>query len=185
MKKVHLGCWHRYIPGFVHVDICNFPHIDYQSTVDRLPFFEDESIDLIYASHVLSYFDREEAFAVLNEWKRVLKQGGTLRLAVPNFSSLIKVISVTGDINNILGPLYGKMSIQTSSGLQTLYHKTAYDEKQLVALLLNVGFCDIKPWDWRDTEHAAVDDHSQAYHPHMEKETGLLVSLNIQAQKIT
>jgi hypothetical protein len=31
--KLHLGCWHRVIPGFVHVDLCDMPHIDHQSSI--------------------------------------------------------------------------------------------------------------------------------------------------------
>ena len=40
--KVHLGCWHRFIPGFVHVDLCDMPHIDHMSSIDLLPFFTDD-----------------------------------------------------------------------------------------------------------------------------------------------
>ena len=42
---------------------------------------------------------------------------------------------------------------------------------------------DVKRYDWRDTEHAEFDDHSQAYLPHMDKENGTLISLNIEAVK--
>ena len=85
----------------------------------------------------------------------------------------------------MLGPLYGKMGITTPEGPATLYHKTTYDERSLGTLLLESGFVEPHRWDWRETEHAGVDDHSQAYFPHMQKDTGILVSLNLQARKPT
>ena len=51
-------------------------------------------------------------------------------------------------------------------------------------LLEENGFKNIKLYDWRETEHSQFDDHSQAYFPHLDKENGLLVSLNIECQKI-
>ena len=48
---------------------------------------------------------------------------------------------------------------------------------------MNVGFKDIKRYDWRETEHAEFDDHSQAYLPHMDKENGTLISLNVECTK--
>lgn len=181
--KVHLGCWHRHIPGFVHVDLCDFPHIDHRSGIDKLPFFADDLADLIYCSHALEYFDRDQAIDVLTEWRRVLKPGGVLRLAVPDFPTLVRIYQETGDLGKILGPLYGKMKIEAGDQSLTLYHRTVYDETALGALLVKVGFCDVERWDWRTTEHAHIDDHSQAYFPHMQKNTGYQVSLNMQAKK--
>jgi ubiquinone/menaquinone biosynthesis C-methylase UbiE len=181
--KVHLGCWHRVIPGFVHVDLCDMPHIDHKSNIDQLPFFADDSVELIYCSHALEYFDREQARDALQEWYRVLVPGGLLRLAVPDFESLIKVYKTSGKLASILGPLYGKMSIDTPVGRATLYHKTTYDEASLRSLLQECGFVMPERWDWRATEHAGIDDHSQAYFPHMQKDSGMLVSLNLQARK--
>ena len=51
--KLHLGCWHRVIPGFVHVDLCDMPHIDYQSFIDALPFISDAAARLVYCCHAL------------------------------------------------------------------------------------------------------------------------------------
>jgi len=50
-------------------------------------------------------------------------------------------------------------------------------------VLSALGFVDITLWDWRATDHSHVDDFSQAYFPHMEKERGILWNLNMQAQK--
>ena len=85
--QLHLGCGKRYIPGFVHVDTAAFPHIDYRHDVRTLPMFDDNSVDLIYACHVIEYFDRIEVLDVLREWHRVLKPDRVLRLAVPDFAA--------------------------------------------------------------------------------------------------
>ena len=89
--KLHLGCGKRYIEGFTHIDLAKYDHIDFEMPVDKLNIFSNNSIDEIYASHVIEYFDRDKVKIVLEEWYRVLKPGGLLRLAVPNFNSLIKV----------------------------------------------------------------------------------------------
>lgn len=181
--KLHLGCWHRVIPGFVHVDLCDLPHIAHHASIDALPFIADGAAELIYCSHALAYFDRDAAKAVLKEWWRVLAPGGVLRLAVPDFAALIQVYQQSGELARVLGPLFGKMTIATPGGPQTLFHKTTYDEASLSALLLENGFAAPRRWDWRTTEHAHIDDHSQAYFPHLQKDTGTLVSLNLQAHK--
>ena len=38
-------------------------------------------------------------------------------------------------------------------------------------------------YDWRETEHSEFDDHSQAYIPHMDKDNGTLISLNVECIK--
>jgi hypothetical protein len=64
-----------------------------------------------------------------------------------------------------------------------IYHKTVYDEEMLAEVLLKAGFHNPKRYNWRDTDHWHVDDFSQAYIPHMEKEKGTLISLNMEAVK--
>ncbi|MBI5912308.1 MAG: methyltransferase domain-containing protein [Betaproteobacteria bacterium] len=181
--QLHLGCGKRYIPGFIHIDLDDFPHIDHRSRIDRLPMFPDETADLIYCCHGLEYFDRIEAPEVLREWHRVLRKGGILRVSVPDFSALISVYENTGNLNAILGPLYGRMAINTEKGDAVIYHRTAYDYRSLEELCLTVGFRSVCRYDWRKTIHKDYDDYSQAYLPHMDKDGGLLISLNIEAQK--
>ena len=65
MLKLNLGCWHRHIPGCVYIDLCDLPHIDYKSSIDDLSMFGNETVDLIYSSHSLEYFDRKQVGNVL------------------------------------------------------------------------------------------------------------------------
>jgi predicted SAM-dependent methyltransferase len=181
--KLHLGCWHRNFPGFVNVDLCDMPHIHFNSSIDKLPFIENESVDYIYCSHAFEYFDLEKAQDVLFEWKRVLKPGGILRIAVPDFDKLLIVYQKTQDIKRVLGPLFGRMMIKDKNNEVCLFHKTVYNYQLIVEILSTQGFVEINRYDWRETEHSMFDDHSQAYFPHLDKENGLLISLNVEAKK--
>ena len=184
MLKLNLGCWHRHIPGWVHIDLCDLPHIDYKSSIDDLSMFENETVDLIYSSHSLEYFDRKQVGNVLREWSRVLKKDGVLRVAVPDFDALLSVYQKTNDLRKILGPLYGAMEITTETGVTNLYHKTTYNFESLKEVLVSTGFCSVERYRWQDTVHKDYDDHSQAYYPHMDKEDGILVSLNMECKKL-
>ena len=183
--KLHLGCGKRFMPGFVHVDLADYKHIDHRCDVRVLPMFRDFTANLIYASHVVEYFNRDEVVDVLKEWRRVLKKGGTLRLAVPNFEALVRVyIKHHKDLDLVRGPLYGKWEIPGTG--KTIHHKTVYDFSSLRIVLEKAGFVSIRRWDWRKVfvgEYKDFDDFSQAYIPHMDKEGGILISLNVEADK--
>ena len=179
--KLHLGCGERYLDGYTHIDIADFDHIDYKSSIDKLDMVDDNSCELIYASHVLEYFDIEEARDVLSEWHRVLIENGILRLAVPNIEKLIEVYNQTNDLNNILGPLYGKWEVNNTHN--NIYHKTVYDMKNLSTLLTEVGYKKIKTWSWQEELPKDYDDHSKAYYPHMDFDSGIHISLNIECIK--
>jgi hypothetical protein len=58
-----------------------------------------------------------------------------------------------------------------------------FDEPFLKQALEEVGFQQVRRWDWRNTDHSQVDDYSQAYLPHLEKQNGQLMSLNLEAIK--
>jgi len=88
LMKLHLGCGRRFIPGFVHIDVVDHPHVDHVSSIDNLSFLQDGSVELIYNCHVLEHFKRREVARVLGEWYRVLAPGGRLRISVPDFAAL-------------------------------------------------------------------------------------------------
>lgn len=175
--KLHLGCGKRHIPGFVHIDAIDYPHIDHVATIDNLSFIGDNSVDLIYNCHVLEHFKRREVPRVLSEWKRVLKPGGILRISVPDFASLCEVYQRHDNLELVIGALFGRQDY--------LYniHYNVFDHASLSEILGEAGFENVKRYDWREMEHADVDDYSQAYIPHMDKEHGIQISLNVECVK--
>ena len=180
MIKVNLGCgWRNFGKDWHHVDGGDYAHLD-SHDIFNLPF-ENDSIDVIYISHVIEYFDRQEILGILEKWKAKLKAGGILRIAVPDFEAMARLYSKGQySLSNFLGPLYGKMQM----GPDTIYHKTTYDFKTLREVLLNIGFHNVDRYDWKDYDvHIKNDDHSQAYLPHLDKENGTLISLNVEATK--
>lgn len=182
--KLHLEGGKRYLKDYIHVDLADYPHIDYRHDVRTLPMFGDNSVSVIYASHVLEYFDRIEVREVLKEWYRVFKPTGVLRLAVPDFEALIEVYQEYGNLNLVHGPLYGRWEMTGTNTI--IYHKTVYDFASLKRMLEESQFRNVRRWDWRKVftgEHEGFDDYSQAYIRHMDKEHGILISLNVEAEK--
>jgi hypothetical protein len=58
-----------------------------------------------------------------------------------------------------------------------------FDFATLARGLEQAGFGDVRRYDWRQTDigKAGIDDYSQAYLPHMAKDTGRLMMLNVEA----
>lgn len=175
--KLHLGCGTRYIPGFVHVDLVDLPHVDYKIDCKDLSIFKTESVDLIYACHLLEHFNRHEVENVLQEWYRVLIKGGILRISVPDFEKITLVYNKTKNVDLILGLVVGGQDYAYN------FHNMIFDFDSLSNLLKKVNFTEVRRYDWRKTEHAHIDDYSQAYIPHLDKEKGILMSLNVEAIK--
>jgi len=180
MIKINMGCgWRNFGEDWIHIDGGDYDHLDYKSITD-LSQFGDNTIDLIYASHVIEYFDRQEVLQLFKEWNRVLKKGGILRIAVPNFEVMSRLYNENIiELDQIIGPLYGRMKMEDVY----IYHKTVYDFLSLSNVLEKCGFYNVKRYDWRQTEHSQFDDHSQAYIPHLDKENGTLISLNVECAK--
>lgn len=183
MTKLHLGCGRRQLKGWVHIDLADFEHIDFKTSIDDLSMFSDESVEYVYCSHALEYFDRDEATEALSEWRRVLTQTGWLYVAVPDFNALIKIFSQTSKLDTILGPLFGRMIISGTD--QVFYHKTVYDEVSLRSILSQCGFVNIDAYDpveFLQSIDNSYDDHALAFYPHMDRE-GIQVSLCLRAQR--
>ena len=177
--KINIGCGRRdFGKEWIHIEGGDYDHIDSKDIL--MKDYEKESVELIYTSHLIEYFDRKEIIPILKRWREVLKPNGILRLAVPNFQLYAKLYAEKKiSLDDSLGPLFGKMEMEK----KTIYHKTTYDYFSLKKILQEVGMRNISKYNWRQTSHSIFDDHSQAYFPHMDKDNGILMSLNMECVK--
>jgi predicted SAM-dependent methyltransferase len=176
-ERLHIGPGKTYLPGWTNVDIFSNVKADIYSSALSLPYPANH-FDLIYASHVLEHFPRHMVLAALTHWRHLLTDGGILRLAVPNFNAIIIRYTKNGeDLEELMGLLYGGQDSYLND------HHIIFNNTLLTKYLRQVGFKTVRSWNWRKTDHAEFDDYSQSYLPHMDKQSGILVSLNLEAVK--
>lgn len=175
--KLHLGCGDVSLDGYINIDARYLPNVDKVENAQFLRSYSEGSVDVIYACAILEHFTRWEYVGVLQRWNDLLRPGGILRISVPDFEALTNYYKKCGDIRKLIGMFYGGQDYKEN------FHHMCWDFNMLKEDLENVGFKDIHKYDWRNTEHSNVDDFSQSYLPHMDKENGQLMHLNVEATK--
>ena len=116
--RLHLGCGDVNLQGWINIDARFDPHIHIVSEGLELSEFSDDSISEIYMCHVLEHFSFEEGFRLIQSFKKKLKNGGILRLSVPDFDSLVEIYKKNkNDLNSIRSSLMGGQNYEFN------YHK--------------------------------------------------------------
>jgi len=174
--NVHLGCGPIDDPEFINVDAIGFGHVHYLATVHPLPMFKNDTVDLIYVSHCLEHLDIVDVPKALEEWCRVIKPGGTLRLAVPDFEAILRIYeSSRRSIRSIQYILYGGQDYPFN------FHKAAFDRAHLSGLMNEAGFTEVITWEPGQDQWCKLNDCSST--TVMIDGTTFPVSLNLQAKK--
>jgi len=83
---LNIGCGKNIMPDCLNVDILGPVIVD----LSKFPWpWQDNSIDGIYASHIMEHFQDQEKF--ISECHRILKFGGFLKLNLPHVSSVASI----------------------------------------------------------------------------------------------
>lgn len=184
--RLNLGCGRKKMHGFVNIDIRPEVNPDVVDDVFLLDRIEDESVDLVYACHVLEHSSRDRVHYILSRWREVLKPGGMLRVCVPDLRAACEYYLSTHNLDSVMGLAYGGQRNEWD------FHRVGFDEVTLTRALTLAGFRDIRPYDWRTTDHSYVDDYSMSMLPRVSYFTrnpdgapldGKAVSLNLEAVK--
>jgi predicted SAM-dependent methyltransferase len=173
---VHLGCGRIKDPRFVNVDAMPWPHVHHVGDVEHLPMFSADSADMIYVSHCLEHISFLQVPAVLQEWCRVVKPGGWLRISVPDFDDILRVYDANNRrIESIEQTLLGGQDYPFN------FHKSAYNRARLASLLKEAGFDDVREWRPDGDALATLDDWSRR--TIVVNGNNYPISLNLEARK--
>jgi len=167
--KLHLGCGTRKLEGWTSVDSRDDVGADVVVDVRDLGYWEPNSIEAIYACHVLEHIPRPELLQTLREWRRVLIPGGTLRISVPSFATIATLYHEGVSFWRLVGLLYGRQDYEGNA------HFIGFDYEYLAWMLGEAGFYDIRQWMPDKVLPDGYDDYSRA------KIDGYSVSLNVEA----
>lgn len=90
MKYVNLGCGNRFHKDWENYDFKSQSSLVKEINLNKTLPFKNESVDVIYSSHVLEHFTRCKAPLFLKECYRVLKPNGIIRIVVPDLEQIIR-----------------------------------------------------------------------------------------------
>ena len=116
----------------------------------KLDEVEDNSIEYIYASHLLEHIPHIQVKDVLKLWYSKLKEGGQLYINVPDLEWAADQLLLLRD-NNLNGYYH---RFDTEHGLLSIfygsqshdgeYHKSGFTNKYLRELLKEIGFSEVR-----------------------------------------
>ena len=103
VRRLHWGCGGFPAHGWINSDVGDYPGVEIVCDIrDGLPI-ETDSLDYVVSIHALPEIAYEDLDTTLQELRRVMKPGGVLRLALPDFEKAIHAY-VNGDRDYFLIP---------------------------------------------------------------------------------
>lgn len=168
--KLNLGCGSRVPDGWINVDyalgarLAKAPifrvmnrrlglfNLDWNERIHihnltkKFPW-ADSSIDVVYSSHTLEHFTKEDGRMFLAECHRVLRKNGIIRIVVPDLRYIVDEYIAgrikADDFVERLDVLYGNSMSALKNRLSPFIqfpHKCMYDSSRLLKILKETGF---------------------------------------------
>lgn len=158
--------------GWKILDIKSGPAVDYVGDCRDLSQFSSNSVDEIYASHVLEHLDHaSELQSTLRQMHRILVPGGVARISVPDFELLCRMFISPG-LN--MEQRYYLMRVVFGGQTDAFdYHKIGLSLEFLSHFLATAGFTNTR----RVEEFGMFNDCSAI------RVSGRLISLNVVTEK--
>ena len=132
--KLNMGSEHRHLEGYINIDCNPQTKPDLCCRIEELEY-DNNSIDEIYAAHILEHLDWKGAQKMIQKFYYWLKPEGGLYIVVPDIESLARIILKEGMGGNVGSWLFGRHDISIPQG-----HKWGYTQGSLEHELIKVGF---------------------------------------------
>jgi predicted SAM-dependent methyltransferase len=174
-KKLQIGAGPTTLPGWLSSDIV--PRSAGAVFLDATkPFpFDDGVFDHVYSEHMIEHISWQHGLAMLRECRRVLKPGGTVRIATPDLEVLLDLYRgqpsprkqqyVEWITDNFLpGVGVYKPSFVINNAFGNWGHQFLYDGELMDIAMRQAGFTDItrcQPGESRHAELRGIESHGR------------------------
>jgi len=180
-KKFHLGCGIIFLKNYLNIGFWtnleqNKLYANPNGVVDTVLLnfdltngipASDNSLEVVYHSHMLEHLTNNEGIEFLRECNRVLQPGAIMRLLVPDLESFSKKY-VEGD--DYFFDAYRKEALDNDSSLYPTRgaifmgmlhnhgHKMGYDFETLQYVLKQTGFTNVKKTMFQESQLADIQE---------------------------
>ncbi len=153
---IHIGCGELNDSRYINVDVRPGWHIHFLGSMeDCEKLFPLNYADLIYICHVLEHISHLKISQAIQGLYKTLKKGGTLRISVPDFDTIMEMYKEKKSIKDIMAPLMG------GQGYSANFHHSVFNEDYLRQLLLKSGFGEVRKWNPENAQYYNFDDWSK------------------------
>ena len=167
--RLHLGSGNKRIPNFKNVDIRGNVNVDVVADVRNLHMFPTKSALEMYFCHGMEHLTYDDAAKALSEWRRVLIDGGRLRLSVPDFDKLVQLYRQRGLDKHVRAMICGGMDYEHN------IHYSVWTYHVLEHFLTEAGYSGIRRYNPSDFLPDNYFDWS------MLEIDGIAISINVEA----
>ena len=141
--RLNLGSGPRRISGWLNVDLAGMKP-DLAWDLRRGVPFPDDSAQAVFLEHFVEHFPLSEVFEILEEARRVLCPGGTIRVGVPDFGRYMESYARDGSFIEQLRP--GRPTRLLAVAEVALFHghRSVWDGTTLARVLTEAGFTNVR-----------------------------------------
>lgn len=163
----------RGIPGWTYADLNE--NCDLSLDLSQPLPFPDNSVDMIYSSHLLEHFRYPDLVNLLNECLRILKSGGIFSVAVPNARLYLDAYQNPANFDSAKFCRHksaynynSKIDFVNYMAYMDGHHYYMFDEENLAAILKRTGFKTVRSREF-DKILDMESRHFQTIYVHCEK----------------
>ena len=162
--KLHIGCGRHLLEGWLNADLVPMaPSVLPLDATQPLPM-ADASFEFIFSEHVIEHMPYPQGCALLGECWRVLKPGGTLRIATPDLAFLIGLYAGEKSAPQQAFMNWSKEAFIPwapvaedtfiiNNAVRDWGHQFIYDEKVLLRAFTEAGFSSINRCKLMESNH--------------------------------
>ena len=173
-RYLNTGCGGNPHDDFINLDYRWHPRVDLCWDITRGIPLQRDSLDGIFSEHCLEHIPLADTYRVLVEFRRMLRPGGAVRIAVPNGDLYLDLYQRSRSDPGVVFPGGPTAGTELETGVTPMVivnrafrafgHLFVYDFKTLSLLVRRAGFVDVRAETFRHGRdpRLLIDYHKRA-----------------------